>query len=148
MVDLTLARNFGRGLRGIVFHNRINPFGFTRQWQRVMMDPHLFVLWRDFFALAPINRLEFPEKVPLSLLNRFFVNDILLDHHFRQYSPSVQYQIGFWKWAIQHLEVLVYSEEQVFFNCSRPGINCTIFLTLIYDRKTKLLRQYTNIMLI
>lgn len=78
------------------------------------MDPQLSTLWCDFFALAPTKKLKFPETKSLSQMNNFFVNDILLDRHFGQYSPSVQYQIGFWKWALQHLECLVYSEEQVY----------------------------------
>lgn len=70
------------------------------------MDPQLFALRGDFFALVPTNKLKFPEKMSLSQLNSFFVDDILLDCHFQKYPPSDQYQIGFWKWAIQHLEEL------------------------------------------
>jgi len=70
------------------------------------MDPQLFALRGDFFALVPTNKLNFPEKISLSRMNSFFVDNILLDCHSQKYSPSDQYQIGFWKWAIQHLEEL------------------------------------------
>jgi hypothetical protein len=70
------------------------------------MDPQLFALRLDFFGLVPTNKLKFPGQVSLSRMNGFFVNDILLDSHSQTYPPSDQYQIGFWKWAIRHLEEL------------------------------------------
>jgi hypothetical protein len=114
------------------------------------MDPQLFALGRDFFALVPINKLKFPEKISLSQLNSFFMNHILFDGHFQKYSPSNQYQIGFWKWAIQHLEEIarhISEEEEVGFIFQDMRIRSASWTPqLIYDRKMKLPRRYTSIM--
>ena len=107
------------------------------------MDPQLFALQRDFFALVPTNKLKFPEDLSLSRLNSFFMEDILLDRHYQKYPAADQYQIGFWKWAIQHLEELVrhIPEDEV---CSTAQ-DILHLASLSTNRKMQLLRLYTNI---
>ena len=124
---------------GIKLHNNYNNLLLS-----LRMDPQLFELRQDLFALIPTNKLKFPENLSLSRLNDFFLNNILLDCHFQKYPPSEQYQIGLWKWVIQHLEELGgHISEEVRFTSQENSL-----VDLFTDRKTKLLRQYMSIMLV
>ncbi|KAF9486327.1 hypothetical protein BDN70DRAFT_902486 [Pholiota conissans] len=75
------------------------------------MNAQQFTLLRSFFGLTPPVALSFPSHCSINLINSFFVNDILLNPHFQQYPPSIQYQQRFWKWAIENLEELARKQE-------------------------------------
>lgn len=70
--------------------------------------PLLNVL-RAYATLRPPKAIWRPE-VSFSLAHDFFLDYLLLNPHFKQSPPSIQYQISFWKWAIEWLEGLM-SEE-------------------------------------
>lgn len=75
------------------------------------MNTQLFALLRAFFGLTPPNDLIFPSECKFQSINKFLVYGILLNPHFRQYPPSIQYQKRFWKWIIENLEELARKQE-------------------------------------
>lgn len=44
------------------------------------------------------------------IVHDFLMDDILLNPLFTMYPPSTQYQVVFWKWALNHLERMIDSE--------------------------------------
>ena len=74
----------------------------------MLSDPLLDVL-RAYATLRPARLIIKPDA-SFVLAHDFLLNRLLLNPHFEQYPPSTQYQISFWKWAIDWLEELM-SEE-------------------------------------
>lgn len=70
------------------------------------MDSQLFTLLHGFFSLTPLIALRFPSRLSAVQINKFLLNDLLLNQHFQRFPPSNQYQKRFWKWAITHLETM------------------------------------------
>lgn len=70
------------------------------------MNHQLFTILRNYYALTPTNRLQFPSECSPKAINDFLLNEILITEHHQQYPPSVQYQTRFWKWALENLEEL------------------------------------------
>lgn len=66
-------------------------------------------LVQQYALLTPIAHLQsqsaFPET--FNRVHDVLLNNILLDPHLRAYPPAPEYQLRFWKWAIQKLEDLV-----------------------------------------
>ena len=71
-------------------------------------DP-LFHVLRAYAILQPPRSISKP-NTSFSILHDFVLHHILHNPHFQQYPPSKQYQLSFWKWAIEWLESLI-SEE-------------------------------------
>ena len=71
-------------------------------------DP-LFNVLRAYATLQPPRSVRKPD-VSFSRTHEFLLKDLLLNPHFQEYPPSRQYQLSFWKWAIDWLEELM-SEE-------------------------------------
>ncbi|KAG6380795.1 putative methyltransferase-domain-containing protein [Boletus reticuloceps] len=64
-----------------------------------------------YSALVPVKSLSFPSNIPFNVTHEFFLREILLNHHLKQYPPSESYQQSFWKWAIIQLESFTRSNE-------------------------------------
>ncbi|KAI0800674.1 putative methyltransferase-domain-containing protein, partial [Fomes fomentarius] len=75
------------------------------------LHPLLNVL-RAYATLRPPKAIWRPE-VSFSLAHDFFLDHLLLNPHFKQFPPSIQYQITFWKWAIEWLEGLMSEEDEL-----------------------------------
>lgn len=74
------------------------------------LDP-LFNILRAYATLQPPKSIQKPE-VPFSAAHDFLLQRLLLSPHFNDYPPSRQYQITFWKWAIEWLESLMSGEAR------------------------------------
>ncbi|KAI0937170.1 hypothetical protein AcV5_005131 [Taiwanofungus camphoratus] len=72
---------------------------------------HLFYILRGYAALSPPKLLTVPSRLPFTELHDFLLNLVLFNSHLQVYPPSQQYQISFWKWAIQQLEERCTSED-------------------------------------
>lgn len=81
------------------------------QQHSVLLD-----LLRGYAALSPVRFLEFPSHMAFDIVHNFLMDDILLNPQFTMYSPSIQYQTVFWKWALYNLEMM--ADSEVFFSCS------------------------------
>ncbi|KAF8140674.1 putative methyltransferase-domain-containing protein [Boletus edulis] len=64
-----------------------------------------------YSALVPVKSLSFPSNIPFNVTHEFFLREMLLNHHLKQYPPSESYQQSFWKWAIIQLESFTRSIE-------------------------------------
>ena len=65
-------------------------------------------LVQQYARLTPLAHLRssvFPET--FDRIHDVLLNKILLDPHLRAYPPALEYQLKFWKWAIQKLEAIV-----------------------------------------
>ena len=63
-------------------------------------------LVQQYARLTPPAHLQSP-SVTFNRVHDVLLNNILLDPHLRTYPPAPEYQLKFWKWAIQKLEALV-----------------------------------------
>ncbi|KAK2459991.1 hypothetical protein APHAL10511_007997 [Amanita phalloides] len=79
----------------------------------MIVDATLFKIFRAYSSLAPPKSLCIPSHVLFTELQEFFISTLLLNPHFHQYPPSVQYQKGFWKWAILAMENLLSEDEEI-----------------------------------
>ncbi|KAJ2984488.1 hypothetical protein NUW54_g10491 [Trametes sanguinea] len=68
-----------------------------------MLPEPLFDVLRAYAALLPPRSIELAD-VAFGTLHGFLLSHILLNPHFRDFPPSTQYQLLFWKWAIDRLE--------------------------------------------
>ncbi|PPQ64306.1 hypothetical protein CVT26_002189 [Gymnopilus dilepis] len=104
------------------------------------MDPQLFALLRQFYALTPPRSLQFPRSCPYQTINEFLVNDILQSPHFQRYPPSSQYQNRFWKWVIQSLEDASSraNEEEAYFEIDSQIYDHYLALDSSSDRATNM----------
>ncbi|KAG5732137.1 Protein FAM86B1 [Termitomyces sp. T112] len=59
----------------------------------------------------PLRGVTFPDHLGFSVVHDFLLENILSNPHFLQYSPSEQYQLTFWKWAIRNLENMTKNED-------------------------------------
>ncbi|KAK0505763.1 hypothetical protein EDD18DRAFT_5009 [Armillaria luteobubalina] len=75
-------------------------------------DYQLLTVLQQYAAIVPASRIQFPHSISKETLHDFLLQSIILDPHFSKYSPSKQYQKSFWKYVVQHLE-LVCSRVQV-----------------------------------
>lgn len=66
-------------------------------------------LVQQYARLVPLAHLQPPSASPWTFrcAHDVLLNKILLDPHLRTYTPALEYQLRFWKWAIQKLEALV-----------------------------------------
>ena len=76
-------------------------------------DPALFNLLQAYSALKHPRFLSFPSHLPFITVHDFVLSCILLNPHLVQYPPSHTYQLSFWKWTIEHLEILLGDEAGV-----------------------------------
>ncbi|KAM5532252.1 hypothetical protein V8D89_014091 [Ganoderma adspersum] len=74
-------------------------------------DP-LFNVLRAYATLQSPKAIERP-GASFSTVHDFLLHHLLLKPHFVDYPPSKQYQITFWKWAIEWLEVLMSGEDEL-----------------------------------
>lgn len=74
------------------------------------LDPALFNLLRAYSALKTPRLLSFPSHLRFPQVHDFVLSYILLNPHLLQYPPSHTYQLSFWKWVIEHLELLLGDE--------------------------------------
>jgi hypothetical protein len=88
--------------------------GLVASWYRAAMscfsDIALFELVRAYSALKHPRLISFPSHLPFLQLHDFVLSSILLNPHLSQYPPSHTYQLSFWKWVIEHLEILLGDE--------------------------------------
>ncbi|TBU52299.1 hypothetical protein BD310DRAFT_998891 [Dichomitus squalens] len=75
------------------------------------MSASLFDVLRAYGTLQPPKGIEKPD-VPFAAAHEFLLKHLLLNPHFDDYPPSRQYQIKFWKWAIEWLESLMSDEAR------------------------------------
>jgi hypothetical protein len=73
-------------------------------------DPTLFDLVRAYSALKHPRFISFPSHLPFLQVHDFLLSYILLNPHLSQYPPSPTYQLSFWKWVIERLEILLGDE--------------------------------------
>jgi hypothetical protein len=66
-------------------------------------------LVQRYARLTPLAHLQSPSAFPETFnhVHDVLLNKIILDPHLRAYPPAPEYQLKFWKWAIQKLEALV-----------------------------------------
>ncbi|KAJ6486109.1 hypothetical protein C8R47DRAFT_1321037 [Mycena vitilis] len=72
----------------------------------------LFHILRGYASLIPANKLRFPSHLQTQVIHDFLVDHILLNAHFKKYSPSPDYQRIFWKWIIPALEKKLGSDSE------------------------------------
>ena len=70
---------------------------------------HMENLVREYARLTPPAHLRL-SSTTFDRVHHVLLNGILLDSHLRAYPPAPEYQLRFWKWAIQKLEVLLGDE--------------------------------------
>ncbi|KAF9785712.1 hypothetical protein BJ322DRAFT_1055945 [Thelephora terrestris] len=106
----------------------LNPSGETSSDQIEAED-----LVRAYALLAPLAHLQFPPALPgaFTRVHDALLNEILLDPHLRAYPPATEYQLKFWKWAVQGLEALLGDED------SEIDVR-------IYDRLMELIQSAPN----
>ena len=70
------------------------------------------VLARQYARLAPFAHLQSPSAFAggFNTVHDVLLNKILLDAHLLAYPPAPEYQLKFWKWAVQELEALIGDE--------------------------------------
>ena len=66
-------------------------------------------LVQEYARLTPPPHLRLPSTT-FDRVHDVLLNGILLDSHLRAYPPAPEYQLRFWKWAIQELEALLGDE--------------------------------------
>jgi hypothetical protein len=69
-------------------------------------------LVREYARLTPLAHLQSPSASPgeFNRVHGVLLDEILLDPHLCAYPPSPEYQLKFWKWAVQGLEALIGDE--------------------------------------
>ena len=69
-------------------------------------------LVRGYARLTPLAHLHLPSATPgaFHYIHDVLLNEILLDPHLCAYPPAPEYQLKFWKWAVQKLEALIGDE--------------------------------------
>ena len=69
-------------------------------------------LAREYARLTPLAHLQLPPPSPEAFhhVHDVLLKDILLDPHLCTYPPAPEYQLKFWKWAVQGLESLIGDE--------------------------------------
>ncbi|KIJ22166.1 hypothetical protein PAXINDRAFT_95582 [Paxillus involutus ATCC 200175] len=70
----------------------------------------LSILWA-YSALVPTKNLSLSPTLQFNEIHDFFLNNILLNEHLKNYPPSELYRQSFWKWAIGELENLSRNDE-------------------------------------
>ncbi|KAI0778766.1 putative methyltransferase-domain-containing protein [Trametes elegans] len=68
-----------------------------------MLPNTLFYVLRGYATLQAPKTIE-KADVLFFALHGFLLDHILVNRHFQAYPPSKQYQVSFWKWAIEWLE--------------------------------------------
>ncbi|KAK0208676.1 hypothetical protein DFS33DRAFT_1380177 [Desarmillaria ectypa] len=76
-------------------------------------DSELFTVLREYAAIVPVSRMQFPHSISKVTLHNFLLQSIILDPHFQKYSPSKQYQKSFWKWVVQYLDLDVEIDTRI-----------------------------------
>ncbi|KAH8997412.1 hypothetical protein EDB92DRAFT_2101464, partial [Lactarius akahatsu] len=71
----------------------------------------LFNLLQAYSALKHPRLLSFPSHLSFPQVHHFVLSSILLNPHLLQYPPAHTYQLSFWKWVIERLEILLGDEE-------------------------------------
>lgn len=121
---LVVVRNFERFLawrasRGV--QGRAPPLALRRSTRSLadfvcatMHPDPLFDVLRAYATLQPpktIRRIS----TAFGVLHSFLLNRVLLNAHLQEFPPSKQYQVSFWKWAIDWLEQLASDEARYTF---------------------------------
>ncbi|KAK7465563.1 hypothetical protein VKT23_005536 [Stygiomarasmius scandens] len=75
------------------------------------MHKDLFLLLRQYAALASPRSINFPNHFPLSVITEFIVEHIITNPHFHQYPPAKQFQQQWWKRMISLLEEHITDQE-------------------------------------
>ncbi|KAF9270761.1 hypothetical protein L218DRAFT_969219 [Marasmius fiardii PR-910] len=78
------------------------------------MRPELFLVLREYCSLVPARSLSIGNDITFPDLNKFLVEEILLNPHLQRFPPAVQYQQSFWKTLISHLEQLQRSSDDAY----------------------------------
>jgi hypothetical protein len=76
------------------------------------MSSPLFGLLQGYSALRHPRLLSFPSQLDFHQVHHFVLSSILLNSHLSQFPPSHTYQLSFWKWIIEHLELLLGDEAR------------------------------------
>ncbi|KAH9982779.1 hypothetical protein BGW80DRAFT_1161662 [Lactifluus volemus] len=69
-------------------------------------------LLQGYSALRHPRLLSFPSQLGFLQVHHFVLSSILLNPHLSQFPPSHTYQLSFWKWIIEHLELLLGDEAR------------------------------------
>ncbi|OSD03362.1 hypothetical protein PYCCODRAFT_268392 [Trametes coccinea BRFM310] len=77
-----------------------------------MLPVQLFDVLRAYAALLPPRSIELA-GVSFETLHGFLLAHVLLNTHFNDFPPSKQYQLLFWKWAVDRLEQLASDPDQI-----------------------------------
>jgi hypothetical protein len=124
----------------------LNPSGETSSDQIEAED-----LVRAYALLAPLAHLQFPPALPgaFTRVHDALLNEILLDPHLRAYPPATEYQLKFWKWAVQGLEALLGDEVslQVLYRAAPHDsaiVQDSEIDVRIYDRLMELIQSAPN----
>ena len=82
----------------------------SSSWSTVTMvsDPLVDIL-RSYATLKSPKLLQKP-TVAFQSAHNFLIDHVLLNPHFQEFPPSSQYQLSFWKWAIDWLEDMMTEE--------------------------------------
>jgi len=84
-------------------------------------------LVQEYARLTPPSHLQSPSASSgaFNRVHDVLLNKIILDPHLCAYPPTPEYQLKFWKWAVQKLEALVGDEVT-------PQVPCSCVLRLIH----------------
>ncbi|KAJ3556707.1 hypothetical protein NM688_g1877 [Phlebia brevispora] len=104
-------------------------------------QPILVNVLRGYAALAPTRSLSFPAELTFEVVHSFLLNDILLNPLFTTYPPSPQYQVVFWKWALNNLEKLIDSEVYMF----PPKVRWWLIMPKDHEIDTQLYEHYVSL---
>lgn len=76
----------------------------------------MYGLAEAYARLTPLVHLHLPTTSPgaFQRVHDVLLNNILLDSHLGAYPSAPEYQLKFWKWALQELEVLIGDEVSVY----------------------------------
>ncbi|KAH9178828.1 hypothetical protein EDB89DRAFT_1812582, partial [Lactarius sanguifluus] len=70
----------------------------------------LFKLLQAYSTLKHPRLLSLPSHLSFPQVHHFVLSSILLNPHLLQYPPAHTYQLSFWKWVIERLEILLGDE--------------------------------------
>ena len=93
------------------------------------MSAPLFDLLQAYSALKHPRLLSFPSQLAFHQVHRFVLSSILLNPHLSQFPPSHTYQLSFWKWVIEHLELLLGDEACAINSFTFTNTNLSFSLT-------------------
>lgn len=86
------------------------------------LSHELIALLAGYALLQSPRLLQLPQGLPFITVHDFLLDHVLLNTHFQAYPPSPQYQVSFWKRAINDLESRISSEARI--ACSFKDVLC------------------------